>query len=35
VLADHLFRRFSPHAVSRRRYDGRPLDDDVACSRSP
>jgi trk system potassium uptake protein TrkH len=29
VLADHLFRRFSPHAVSRRSYDGRPLDDDV------
>jgi trk/ktr system potassium uptake protein len=29
VLSDHLFRRFSPHAVSRRSYDGRPLDDDV------
>jgi trk system potassium uptake protein TrkH len=29
VLADYLFRRFSPHAVSRRSYDGRPLDDDV------
>jgi trk system potassium uptake protein len=29
VLADHLFRRFSPHAVSRRSYDGQPLDDDV------
>jgi trk system potassium uptake protein len=29
VLADYLFRRFSPHAVSRRTYDGRPLDDDV------
>jgi trk system potassium uptake protein len=29
VLADYLFRRFSPHAVGRRSYDGRPLDDDV------
>jgi trk system potassium uptake protein len=29
VLGDYLFRRFSPHAVGRRSYDGRPLDDDV------
>jgi trk system potassium uptake protein TrkH len=29
VLEDYLFRRFSPHAVGRRSYDGRPLDDDV------
>ena len=29
VLGDYLYRRFSPHAVSRRSYDGRPLDDDV------
>jgi trk system potassium uptake protein len=29
VLTDYLFRRFSPHAVSRRSYDGRPLEDDV------
>jgi len=29
VLGDYLLRRFSPHAVGRRSYDGRPLDDDV------
>jgi trk system potassium uptake protein TrkH len=29
VLGDYLFRRVSPHAVGRRSYDGRPLDDDV------
>jgi trk/ktr system potassium uptake protein len=29
VLGDYLFRRFSPHALGRRSYDGRPLDDDV------
>ena len=29
VLGDYLFRRFSPHAVGRRTYDGRLLDDDV------
>jgi trk system potassium uptake protein TrkH len=29
VLGDYLFRRFSPHALGRRSYDGRPLEDDV------
>jgi trk system potassium uptake protein TrkH len=29
VLGDYLFRRFSPHAVGRRNYDGQVLDDDV------
>jgi trk system potassium uptake protein TrkH len=29
VLGDYLLRRFSPHAVGRRSYDGRHLDDDV------
>ncbi|HEX6113517.1 MAG TPA: TrkH family potassium uptake protein [Geminicoccaceae bacterium] len=29
VFGDYLFRRFSPHGVGRRSYDGRPLDDDV------
>ena len=29
VLSDHLLQRFYPHGVSKRTYDGQPLDEDV------